>query len=285
LWKKVLAMERNEYERIIKEAADGEYDTAMYEAKARLEGGDNAAYELLSDINVVMYQMSGEKKYLANARGYIDKAESEGIKLSTKRFAILLGMGDHAAARKLVDSETDEQTRLFLESLLLLEQQDVDAARKSLERLIAMQPQASEPYIVYSKVLYSSGEWAKAIELLRDAAERMPESFRKAEVAREFERISTLYNAENKSMEIGLFGIENSKWVLLNTDDFEPKSPEEFLGLIGLGMNENGHLMIVIPKDEKLLDLVKGDFLGMMPEGVDYRDLEFMLAQMKGSMG
>lgn len=278
-------MERNEYERIIKEAADGEYDTAMYEAKARLEGGDKAAYELLSDVNVVMYQMSGDKKYLANAREYIDKAESEGIKLSTKRFAILLGMGDHAAARKLVDNETEEQTKLFLEALLLLEQQDIDAARKSLEKLIAMQPQASEPYIVYSKVLYSSGEYKKAIELLRDAAERMPESFHKDEVAKEFVRISTLYNAENKSMEIGLFGIENGKWVLLNSDDFEPKSPEEFLGLIGLGMNENGHLMIVIPKDEKLLDLVKGDFLGMMPEGVDYRDLEFMLAQMKDSMG
>jgi hypothetical protein len=111
--------------------------------KARLEGGDTVAYELLSDINVVMYQMSGEKKYLVTAREYIDKAESEGIKLSTKRFAILLGMGDHAAARKLVDNETDEQTKLFLESLLLLEQQDIDAARKSLEKLIAMQPQAS----------------------------------------------------------------------------------------------------------------------------------------------
>jgi tetratricopeptide (TPR) repeat protein len=278
-------MERNEYERIIKEAADGEYDTAMYEAKARLDGGDKAAYELISDINIVMYQMSGERKYLANAREYVDRAESEGIKLSTKRFAILLGMGDSTAARKLVENETDEQTKLFLESLLLLEQQDMDAARKTLERLIAMEPQVSEPYIVYSKVLYSSGEYEKAIGLLRDAAERMPESFHKAEVAREFERISTLYNAENKSMEIGLFGIENGKWVLLNSDDFEPKSPGEFLGLIGLGMNENGHLMIVIPKDAKLLDLVRDDFLGMMPEGVDYRDLEFMLAQMRDSMG
>ena len=114
-------MERNEYERIIKEAAGGEYDTAMYEAKARLEGGDKTAYELLSDINIAMYQMSGEKKYLINARDYIDKAESEGIKLSAKRFAILLGMGDQAAARKLVGNETDEQMKLFLESLLLLE--------------------------------------------------------------------------------------------------------------------------------------------------------------------
>ncbi len=278
-------MERNEYERIIKEAAGGEYDTAMYEAKARLEGGDKTAYELLSDINIAMYQMSGEKKYLINARDYIDKAESEGIKLSAKRFAILLGMGDQAAARKLVGNETDEQMKLFLESLLLLEQQDIDAARKSLERLIAMGPQMSEPYIVYSKVLYSSGEYAKAIGLLRDAAERMSESFHKDEVIKEFERISMLYNAENKAMKIGLFGIENNKWVLLNSDDFEPKSPEEFLGLIGLGMNENGHLMIVIPRDERLLDLVKNDFLGMMPEGIDYRDLEFMLAQMKDSMG
>jgi tetratricopeptide (TPR) repeat protein len=274
-------MERNEYESIIKTVADGEYDSAVAKARSLLDAGDKTAYELLSDINVVMYQMSGEKKYLSNAREYVDHAEAEGIKMSTKRFAILLAMDDQAAARRLVEKETDEQTKLFLEALLMLERQDIDAARKSLEQLIATEPSASEPYIVYSKVLYSSGEYAKAINMLRGAAERMEENFHKAEVAREFERISTLYNAKNRGMKMGLFGIEHGKWVLINIDDVEPKSAEEFLGLIGLGMNENGNLMLAIPNDEKLLDLVRDDFLGMMPEGIDYRDLEFMLAQMK----
>jgi tetratricopeptide (TPR) repeat protein len=274
-------MERSEYERIIKAVADGEYDSAMAEAMSILDSGDKMAYELISDINVVMYQMSGERKYLATARESADLAEAEGIKMGTKRFAILLAMDDRAAARRLAEKEEDKQTKLFLEALLMLERDDVDNARKTLEQLIASEPASSEPYIVYSKVLYSLGEYAKAIAMLRDAAERMPESFHKAEVAREFERISRLYNAGNRGMKVGLFGIENGKWVLINVDDFEPKSAEEFLGLIGLGLNENGNLMISIPKDEGLLDLVKEDFLGMMPEGVDFRDLDFMLAQMK----
>jgi tetratricopeptide (TPR) repeat protein len=273
-------MERNEYERIIKMVADGDYDAAVAEANSLLSSGDRTAYELLSDINVAMYQMSGERQYLSEAKKHIDSAEAEGIKLSTKKFALLLAMGDQAAAKKVVEAETDEQERLFLDALFMLEQQDIEGARNSLERLIGMGPQTSEPYIVYAKVLYSSGEYQKAIGMLRDAAERLPEGFHKAEAAREFERISTLYLAKDESMKIGVFSMENGKWVLINSDDFEPKSPEEFLGLIGLGMNEGGHLMMVIPRDKKLLGLVKDDFLGMMPEGVDYRDLDFMLAQM-----
>ena len=278
-------MERGDYERIMKKAATGSYDAAMAEAKAMLDAGDKGAYEALSDINVITYHLGGERKYLSLAKDYLNQAGRDGIDVSEKKFSLLIATGDFAAAKRMSENETDEKKRLFFESLLMLEKQDVDGARKSLERLIAMEPETSEPYLVYAKVLYSTGEYRKAIDILRDAAERLPESFHKAELAREFERISTLYNAKDNGLLIGLFGIENNKWVLLNEDDFSPGSPEEFLGLIGMGMNESGHLMVVVPKDSSLIELVKDDFLGMMPEGIDSSDLEFMLAQLSPSIG
>ncbi|MCX6774128.1 MAG: hypothetical protein NTY68_03990 [Candidatus Micrarchaeota archaeon] len=278
-------MERREYERIVKLAVDGNYGSAIENAEALLEKGDNDAYELMSDVNVAMYEMSGDKRYLARAKENLDKAEENGINTSAKRFSILLSMGDFVSAGRVIEKENDMMVKMFLEAMLMLEKQDTESAKKKLEKLISYSPNRSEPYIIYSKILYSEGEYKKAIEALKKGTDSIDDELHKTEAGEEYLRITTLYNAENRELLVGTFSLENAKWVLIKSDSIKAKTPDEFLNMIGMGMNESQHIIMVMPKSDALFELVKDDFLGLLPEGVDYRDFEFMASQMKASMG
>jgi hypothetical protein len=50
-----------------------------------------------------------------------------------------------------------------------------------------------------------------------------------------------------------------------------------------MGFNETHQIILVRPKNDSLFELVKDDFLGLLPEGVDYKDFEFMVFQLKNS--
>jgi tetratricopeptide (TPR) repeat protein len=277
-------MERREYERIVKLVIDGNYDRAVVDAESLLANGDNDAYELLSDVNVAMYEMSGDKRYLSRAKENLDNAEANGINTSAKRFSILLGMGDFVSAGRVVENEKDMMVKMFLEAMLMLEKQDTESAKKKLEKLISYTPNRSEPYIIYSKILYSEGEYEKAIEALKKGTDSITDELHKTEAGEEYLRITSLYTTQERELLVGTFSLENAKWVLTKSDSIVAKTPDEFLNMIGIGMNENQHIIMVMPKNDSLFELVKDDFLGLLPEGVDYKDFEFMVSQMKSSM-
>jgi len=276
-------MERREYERIVKLVVDGGYDQAVTDAEELLSKGDSDAYELLSDVNVAMYEMSGDKRYLRRAKDFLDLAEEHGINTSTKRFSILLGMGDLASASRVAENERDMMVRMFLEAMLLLEKQDTEGAKGKLEKLISYSPNRSEPYIIYSKILYSEGEYEKAIEALKNGTDSITDELHKTEIGEEYLRITTLYNAKDRELLVGSFSLENAKWVLVKSDTTIARDPDEFLNMVGIGMEENQHIIIVMPRRVELFELVKDDFLGLLPEGVDYKDFEFMVAQLRNS--
>jgi len=277
-------MERREYERIVKLVVDGGYDQAVTDAEELLSKGDSDAYELLSDVNVAMYEMSGDKRYLRRAKDFLDLAEEHGINTSTKRFSILLGMGDLASASRVAENERDMMVRMFLEAMLLLEKQDTEGAKGKLEKLISYSPNRSEPYIIYSKILYSEGEYEKAIEALKNGTDSITDELHKTEIGEEYLRITTLYNAKDRELLVGSFSLENAKWVLVKSDTTIARDPDEFLNMVGIGMEENQHIIIVMPRRVELFELVKDDFLGLLSEGVDYRDFEFMVAQLRNSV-
>ena len=278
-------MKIEEYQSILKMANEGKYNEALEKSNEFVKNNDMKAYELLSDLHILIYEHSGLKDYLKKAKDYLNLAEKNGLNVSVKKFFLLLHDRNKKSIEKFIEDEKDIQIKNFLKSLVLLEENKIDKAKELLQQLAIVKPKINEYYIVYYKILFSEKEYEKALNILRTGIENISDEFIKYDLSAEYFKINYLLNVNNKNLIMGLYAIENNRWILMKTNQIETKSIDEFINLIGIDVNDRNHMILVIPMDKKLFDMIKLDFFSILPEKINKKDFEYMVAQINASIG